>query len=109
MQIIISEELGPDNLAHLDQIVASTMGVAMLRAIANTYENATSRNGHGGGGKNGRSKLKIPKYVELLLLAPAWQIGSINVRFGCKIACLLVSVSAAVEADNSDKVNLRPR
>ncbi len=40
------EELGPDNLAHLDLIVASTMGVAMLRAIANTYENAVSRNGH---------------------------------------------------------------
>ena len=48
---MISDELGPDKLAHVDLIVASMMGVAMLRAIANTYENVTSRNGHGSGGK----------------------------------------------------------
>ena len=51
MQIIISEELGPDKLVHVDLIVASMMGVTMLRALANTDENATPRNGHGGGGK----------------------------------------------------------
>ncbi len=48
---MISDELGPGKLAHVDLIVASAMGVTMSRAIANTYENATSRNDHGGGGK----------------------------------------------------------